>query len=55
LKKIQKTETENKWHTTVHVKLPLKQTVNHAGSLGLVVTMIEHTLRLDSTGFLTNS
>jgi len=26
-----------------------------AGSLGLVGTMIEHTLRLDSTGFLTNS
>jgi len=42
-------------HITMYV--PLKKTENDvlAGSLGLVVTMIEHTLRLDSTGFLTNS
>jgi len=49
LKKIRKTETKNKWHTSIQY-VPLKQTVNDvlAGSLGLVVTMIEHTLRLDS-------
>jgi len=37
--------------------VPLKQMVNDVlvGSLGLVVTMIEHTHRLDSTAFLTNS
>jgi len=48
LKKIEKTETKIK-----HSTLTLKQTVNDVlvGSLGLVVTMIEHTFRLDSTGF----